>query len=313
MISVIGTAEKRYSLYPGTFSHNLKTFSTSYGGHSFVEWNGEKKDKTLDLRSDVPKAIITIYNSIYPFLSVVDAILSFMKDPDIKDVEIIIDTSPLGNKSTNFSNWLPEILISKNIKYKLIDSSEYEHVLINNFYIIFQGFTLKDKMFLNFYEESLDFVKNKSQKPFRKVFVSREEHDRLRNIELYTRCDDQKKLEDSFRSRGFEICYPEKDFNTFSEQVSYFYECKVIAGLSGGGLANALFMRPEGKMVELLTSFKFDYQNNGKVLEEMHGFYQHISFLQKHCLITISNIDRRASEIERLMEVSGIFNDRTLK
>jgi hypothetical protein len=56
-------------------------------------------------------------------------------------------------------------------------------------------------------------------------------------------------IEAAFRARGFEVLYPET--MTFAEQVAHYHHAEVLAGISGSGLHNALFMERGAKVIEL--------------------------------------------------------------
>ena len=210
-------------------------------------------------------------------------------------------------KHDNYGKWLPEIFNNKKIKYKLIDSSKYDYININNFFIIGGTDYKETGVFYNFYENTLSFVLNKPIiKPFRKVFISRKmAYPNSTNI----RIDNDEKLEKIFLDYGFEICCPELQFNTFSEQVTYFNETKVLCGISGGGMVNSVFMQSKGKVLELLTSFKFNYplHPDDDITEELHEYYLHIAFQRKHLFTTLSNIDRKVDTIEEELKKTGLI------
>jgi capsular polysaccharide biosynthesis protein len=142
-------------------------------------------------------------------------------------------------------------------------------------------------------------------KPFRKVFISRKLTPE--DFEVIKRCDDHQKLEEIFIDNGFEICYPEQ-FKTFSDQVTYFNETKILCGLSGGGLINSVFMQPRGKILEIITSFKFNYPlHPDDILQEIHEYYLYIAYQRKHMATTISNIDGTVAEIEKQLKYFKVF------
>jgi capsular polysaccharide biosynthesis protein len=226
---------------------------------------------------------------------------------ETEDIEYIVDIAHTKLEHSNFSSWISEIFSKKNLKHRLINSSDYDYININNFKIYGIQGIVNEVVFANMYENCMDFVENPDVKPFRKVFISRKDHEIMRNSPIDTRCDDQKALEDIFIANGFEICYPEKDFNSFSEQVSYFYESKIVVGLSGGGLTNTVFMQPSQIVMELLTTFKFMYGPGLSITEELHDYYQHIAYLKKHMLISISNIDRKTKSIEEMLTKFNVF------
>lgn len=287
------------------------TLSPGFSIEQFIPGNAnaQESDRVLDLLSDNKKLYFYCLGSIYPFFVHLDSVLSFYEDKEkVDNVELIVDINEVG--SYNYGHWLSEILNNKKIKHKIVNSGSYKYVNINNFYVI-DGISLsKDGVFHNFYNNTLSFVpKNKIVKPFRKVFISRKfAYTDNTNV----RIDDHEKLEQIFLDSGFEICYPESQFKTFSEQVTYFNETKVLCGISGGGLTNSVFMQPKGKILELLTSFRFYYspQNNNlipKLTEELHEYYLQIAFQNKHTIVTLSNVDRESVEIEKELKATGVL------
>lgn len=303
---------KKYEQLPDIVKeiHHIKLAGNhfSYNAMPMTEGRSPSTENVLDLISDTKKILVVFYNNIYPFLCVVDQVLFFTDLEENSDIEIIADIGHSTIEYSNFSKWVSEILTVKNIKHRIIDSTKHDAMNINNFVFAGINSVKNDVLFDGLYERSLPFVKNPEVKPFRKVFISRKEHENRRNSAIDTRCDDQKALEDIFTAKGFEICYPERDFNSFSDQVSYFYEAEVVAGLSGGGLTNTIFMQPEGKVIELLTTFKFNYGLDETITEELHDYYQHIAYIKKHMLISISNIDRSSQSLDDLMKKFDVLD-----
>jgi hypothetical protein len=56
-------------------------------------------------------------------------------------------------------------------------------------------------------------------------------------------------MEAEFRRRGFEVLYPET--MDFEDQMSLYAHADCVAGISGSGLHNSLFMRPDALLIEL--------------------------------------------------------------
>jgi capsular polysaccharide biosynthesis protein len=57
-------------------------------------------------------------------------------------------------------------------------------------------------------------------------------------------------VEDLFRARGFAIVHPQE--LPIDEQVRIWAGCDVLAGFSGSGMHNAVFCRPETRVIDLL-------------------------------------------------------------
>ncbi len=56
-------------------------------------------------------------------------------------------------------------------------------------------------------------------------------------------------VEAEFSRRGFEVIYPET--MSFEDQVGRYCRAEWLAGMSGSGLHNSIFMNPEGAVIEL--------------------------------------------------------------
>jgi len=78
--------------------------------------------------------------------------------------------------------------------------------------------------------------------------------------EAKTRVYDESKLEEYFASKGYTI--QSMEGLPYSEQVNYFYNAEVIAGLAGSGFTNLICARPGTRIVELHVQkeFFFSYE-----------------------------------------------------
>jgi hypothetical protein len=56
-------------------------------------------------------------------------------------------------------------------------------------------------------------------------------------------------VEAEFEARGFQVLYPET--LSFEQQVGYYSRAQWVAGVSGSGLHNSLFMQPTANLIEL--------------------------------------------------------------
>lgn len=80
----------------------------------------------------------------------------------------------------------------------------------------------------------------------RKYYVSRVRNSMTRGIRIIL---NEVSIEDYFEKHGFEVVYPET--LTLPQQVALFQSADVVAGLSGSGLHNCLFMRPGTSVLEI--------------------------------------------------------------
>ena len=230
-------------------------------------------------------------------------------------------------------NSILEALDNHNIKYHIFNFEDYDVLRTNKTYSLSSM-----AAHINYPKEIFDFysfyANNKGIKPYRKVFISRKrigERPAPSNanwikIKNDNRIDDYLKVEEYFSSLGFEIVYAE-DFQNFKDQFNLFYEAEIIVGTSGSGLTNGIFMQEGTTMVEILTPLivgipPFMIDNNYDLMgqepnnvntyvsvEEIHYFYNLISFHKKQKYISIPNLERKTSQIKDLIESDGYMRD----
>jgi len=107
------------------------------------------------------------------------------------------------------------------------------------------------------------FLKNNGAKPQRKIYISRARAQMRKII-------NEKEVIALLRSFDVEIHYFE-DY-TLSKQVAIMAETKILIGLHGAGLANMLFMKEQGRILELKNS------NDGRC----HCYFSLASALSHH-------------------------------
>jgi hypothetical protein len=310
-------------------SDDLFVFDSHYNMVSgYIDSNSEK---TISILGNKKKLVASMVNSFYH--SVLDnmsaIIFALEKYPKH---ELIIDVSELGkdfgpnleHKPGFFYHnaflYFLETLKIKKIKYRLVHLKQYDVVYINNFRVI------------NYFHEPIekadavyDFFKSRvsspEKKPHRKVFISRS----LtvgRNFDAPTlkysnddRMDNHKQLDGLFASMGYEIITTET-IGSFQEQLDLFYETKILASLTGSGLANAAFMQPGQTVVEIVTPLVVTVGRPGErkdktdlyFVQELHNFYKNVAFYKDHTYFAIHN-ESRDFEILR----NKIENDSKIK
>lgn len=240
----------------------------------------------LDLTGEEEKVIIQINQHVFGFLfqEIPEALLFYsrIKNRKIKAYVNVVD--PIASSDSSLSRFFIKYLKDLKVDFEIISDKDFKELKINNFYTL-RGHM--DPFFIKLiYSKVKKYLKNTNQKPFRKAFVARKK-------DFQQRIDSDKKLKEFFVSAGFEIVYAE-DFNDFVEQINYFNECKVIAGISGSGLSNCIFMKPGGTLVEL-SSF-FDINDNG-VDVEIHHFYKVMADAKDHLYFSISNLLGKSENI----------------
>jgi hypothetical protein len=273
--------------------------------------------KTLSILGNRKKLVVSMVNSFYHSLldnmsEIIYAMESYPKH------EIIIDVSETQktlkqdpSQSFMYHNvflYFLETLKIKKIKYRIVNLKEHDIIYINNFRVIHYDLEpiRKASLVYDFFKER---VSNPKAKPTRKVFISRS-LTAGRNYDAPTlyhsnddRMDDHQKLDAFFASMGYEIVTTEK-LDSFQEQLDLFYETKVVASITGSGLANAAFMQPGQTLIEIVTPLVVPVGVPGRAkditdpyyTQELHNFYKNLAFYKDHTYFGIHN-DARNFEV----------------
>jgi hypothetical protein len=244
----------------------------------------------LDLTGDKKKAITFIDNVFFPFLfqnlSSIVLFYSRIKNRNIK-LYICLIKSLIPEEEADWKklkDFFIKYLVDIKIEFEFLEKTNFDAIKIDNVCI------LSNHRF-PFGIASLGAMARKSVRnpeivPFRKVFVARKNN-------LDQRIDNDEEIKDFFKNYEFEIVYPE-DFDTFWDQIRYFNECKIIAGISGSGLLNCIFMKPGGTVIELVSVFR---PNGSNYPTEIHHYYIVMANIMKHLYFSISNLSEKASSI----------------
>jgi len=191
----------------------------------------------------------------------------------------------------NYHFFMPGDLIGHNEYYNISPMRETSKAMYNKIY----------EVFLKNYPTEI-------VKPEKMIYVSR------RNASI-DRIDDEKKIESFFENLGFEILFRgnfgEKDL---VEDIKYFREVKVIAGLSGAGLTNSIFMPPGGLVIEISVPqiTHVENQEEHDLFPEIrvtarHLFHPASSFIKDHTHIQIPVNDNSAETAINKIKRLGIF------
>jgi capsular polysaccharide biosynthesis protein len=161
------------------------------------------------------------------------------------------------------------------------------------------------------YEALMNVYPTELKRPDKKVYVSRISSSDDKS-ELTKRIIDEKKLQDYFVSIGYETHYRENlEEVDLIEDILYFRDVKTIAGISGAGLTNALFMQPGGNVIEIstpqITATKYD--NAGfpeKHIRARHLFHPVLSFEKNHMFYQVPIHNKNAEEAINKLKNMGV-------
>jgi hypothetical protein len=233
----------------------------------------------LNLVNKENKLLVNLDGDFFPFLfQDIPGILYFYSRIKYRNFKIYIYTIKEDcSNYDNLKNFLAKYLTDINVKFEFLNKKNFDAIKINNFVNIFSAFDPFSAKLLN--SKTRKYLKSYTPTPFRKVFVARDK-------DLEQRIDSDERVKSFFVDAGFEVIYPEQ-FDNFIDQINYFSECKVIAGISGSGLSNCVFMRPGGTMIELSSLFKPDPT---QYPFEYHHYYRMMANAMEHLYFSVSNL-----------------------
>lgn len=221
-----------------------------------------------ELLSDELKVLIYVHDKFYHFF--VDSLPFILKlhklYPDARFVLYIKRSKQINSEP--FLHVMFELLEELKIKYNVFnfkyEDKSSDACLMKNFvrtdetvFNVHAALTLQDLV------ETSNLLKRKyvdeTIEPWRKVYIpfaggSEDFGDVYVEDGSYPndiRMHDELKLQTYFRSIGYEIVTPERDFSGIAEQVRFMSEVSLLCSVSSSALTNSLFMQPGGKIVEL--------------------------------------------------------------
>ena len=120
------------------------------------------------------------------------------------------------------------------------------------------------------------------------------------------RIENEEILEEYFRNKGYEILIPEHKFSTFEEQVKYFNETKILAGVTGTGLSNVFFMQENQFLVEIGAELVFEDDHFGygclPIINSEHYLFD--AYINKQIHISIPSRRDAYEVIDRIEKIS---------
>lgn len=305
------------------------------GGFIFDEDDQVNEDGMLHFISDNKKVFLRVIPAHYHYtIDFYGNIINFLNiDPKIIFIFSSRDLSYLpGDRQKFFYDFMEK----NNAIFYFVDEKFDGKIKANNFYLPYATHGLPEPVPFDaplYHEKFFEYVEDKDTLPYKKIYVSRKKSEqqkeilsrgkllsgendkmqddsKIRHIGLvYKRIDDEEKMEQFFVSHGFEIVYAEDFNNNFINQINYFSKAKLLVGISGAGLTNAIFMKNGGHVVELSTSHFFKEPNAiyNEISETEHDFYKILSRMKNLFYHAIPNNNMSSDDV-----LEQISNDKFL-
>lgn len=269
----------------------------------------------LDLTSNTNKVLLTTPPGMFHLMyDTLPAAIEYLAD---YKVDVIIDIKMINNSDYErvfFGSFISEIASVLNEAYAnnvyIVDAEIDGPYKINNYYLN-DRHSMRPSYdnYVKLQSILSEMFELKNIEPTQKVYLSRSGTRPLSYSDLGIqtnflpddlRISDEQMLEDFFKSFGYEIVKPE-NFITIKDQARYFAGAKVLAGSTGTGMTNMFFMKPETKILEILSPIVLRWfgadGNQNNLAEWLHTQYGTLAFYLDQIHTAIPNKTRKASDI----------------
>lgn len=283
----------------------------------YIEASNATSINLINGKNKLVKSICySFYHSVMDDIS--EILYALQKYPDH---DLIIDISDIygglyaPGAEWDFFNFFVETLKENGTTVNLVQLKSFDIVYMDNFKLVNFIYESGQKSSL-VYEFFKPKVTDPTVEPTKNVFVSRGavnfRSDVITEGLSFTndcRMDDHTALEEYFANLGYDIVHAEK-FNSFQEQLDYFYSVKNMVSITGSGLTNAAFMQPGGSMFEIVTPLVVAVPppdapkdiTNPFFVQEIHNFYKNLAFYQDHTYACVQNPTRSFEEFKEKIE-----------
>lgn len=300
--------------------------------NGYLDAKGKSSLHIINNKKKIVKVIsLSFYHALLDDLAeIIYALTYYPKAEVILDISNVSET--LNKPHMNFFGYFLDRLAEEKIEYRLVDSSKYDLIYINDFVIA--NFPYHSGARLDLLNTFMTRKTETYREPFRKVLISRKLQGMKEDIESAknfsypndNRIDDHEELEKIFVDLGFEILDTEV-ISDFEAQMKIFKETKVVVSLTSSGLSNAIFMPDGGTLVEIVTPlitqspvvnsnyFKEigidpkDYEMDLNLVQEIHMFYHNLAFFKNHLYVGIPNYTREHEKIREFIESHPTLKD----
>jgi hypothetical protein len=243
------------------------------------------------------KALIGMAENFFHYINdFLGSLLVFIKEaPDeIKqECTVIIDATHHRINKEFYFDFLNDILTRNNIKHQIITDKSLQVLETNNFTVL--SGTPMISTIGEVYKAAVEYTQTQDVVPYKKVYISRT----LKSPDMEKRVDSEELLEAFFIECGYEVI-DTASFSNLYDQIKYFRDVKTIAGLTGAGMTNMMFMSPKQKVIEIATPIRLGGNPATKRmpdLYEMHHFYRSAAAVKDHFLASIPNMRGSSSDV----------------
>jgi hypothetical protein len=243
------------------------------------------------------KILFPIDSSPYHFMIDTVALILYLNEKH-KNSIFYFDTFKIKDRflSEKQYDFLTNLLEKNKIKYRFVDTKNT--ISLSNVILISVPFFEPMEKIKSLYNNLKENNYLSGSAPHKKVYVSRTNSGSVYGKDI-PRLKDEKLLENLFAKLGFEIIYAE-DFKKKEDQIYFFSQVKILAGVSGSNLHNSLFMQPGTTVLELFalhpnnpnmeaSGMRFDpvYQ----IMSLIRGLL-HLSFYSEDAQGFVENIEK---------------------
>lgn len=268
-----------------------------------------------ELNSEQVKVLVAVEDTFYHFF--IDSLPIILKihrqDPSVLFVLYLQRARP-NPAYEKFLTLMFRILDGIDLKYKTISTipgSDYANVYqMSNYVVIDTQMNIHEIVSFVDIKYAVDlamrYCRDGAQEeynlmpPYRKVYITRGGKGKDvgpidKDYKYYKddlRIYEEEKLEKFFSDLGYEILQPEVKFDSIMEQMRYMEEVKTLVSVTSSGLTNMIFMQSNQTIIELqaeLVQVLDGPRADGGIIpkQNLHSFYQPLSFMNEHTYISI--------------------------
>lgn len=259
-------------------------------------------NSSLSFISETKKIVVRILPSFFHFYTEQFATL-LLASSIYKDIEVVVidayDAKSFGNMPdlNKAIDMFFLFLRDSNLKHTVVKIKDVDGIRINNYFLCDDMIDDSRNQAMILSDLSSPYVFNKEKQ--NKVYIR---SNRVKNEPL---------LEEYLIGYGF-VIIKKDSFNTFTEQMNYYYNSKLVISATCGGLVNSCFMKETSSVIELVTPVDQFFDKEGNISshhrEDIHHIYNTLCFQKNMYYFAIQNYKKDAYDI-----ISKLENNKAIK